>query len=259
MIAPNPRPTRPHIVKPPAIKVTRVTMPRYSVEFPDVATALDMAQGLRRNRIGLLAHRLDEHPGAEVVLDVSVRGLALTVSLLFRVVQPDPDKTVLEWWPRRQTDPALLNLWVETLEEHRKADTPQGIHPETLRAIFDLCRRAMSRNPFTALEVHWSSSPEEIHAAYEALITALKSYKAQPGVNDRARALLDQAIAQAPHAAYRLSTLEGRVKARQTFVPKAQLAHARELLESKLEIARVRGDHGAIYTLRRQLAELGNA
>jgi hypothetical protein len=248
-------------------------MPRYEVEFPDLNAALSLALLLREKRTGSLPCFIKEHPGTEVVLDMSVSKLAFSVSLLFRIVQANKSQTVIEWWPRRQTDPALLDLWVDALEaqdtpapsgDSSPKQTPELATPAAApissiaaRELFDLCRRALSKNPFTVLGLHWSSDTKDFQRAYTKLITELESYKKQPNLTPKAHQFINLALKQAPKAMQALSSAEGRVAARERFVPANQLSHARELIASKLQVAQLRHNSDDVYQLTRRLTELG--
>ena len=244
-------------------------MPRYEVEFPNVKDAFDVANTLKTQRTAALMCQIKEHAGTEIVIDMSVSGLAFSVSLLFRIIQSGPQQTIIEWWPRRQTDPALLDLWLDALktqqttqlgtgEDEESAETDKPQHTtESVRVLFDLCRRSLSKNPFTALDVHWSSDLEEIKVAYSDLLKALEPFRKSKGLSPKAYQLIGLAKQQAKRSFQEISTPAGRIAARKRFVPSNQLSHARELLSSKIQVAQLRGDTETYHNLRRKLEELG--
>ncbi len=251
------------------LRVKRVTLPRYEVEYRDQNLAITNACGIRDKRTIVFPFSLEEAPGAQIVLDLSVIGQAFSVSLLFRVIARDGQQTILEWWARRQTDPALLDLWIESLNpsptpdqaqtkdapEAKQAQSPQTPEPE-LSTLYDLCRRALSQNPFTALGIHWSASPSDIFEAHQQIQQQMCQYNGHAGLRPRAKALLQEASRNMERLMESLSTDTGRRAARARFVPKHQLIHARELLESQIAVARVRQNDRLVRRLERQLKEI---
>jgi hypothetical protein len=243
----------------PSVRVTRVTLPRYEVEFRDICGALAGARQIRQKKTLMMPHELQEGAGAQILLDLSVHGLAFSISLIFRVIMSDEDHAVVEWWARRKTDPALLDLWINALETYATSSSDpkdEEPTPETVKEFFDICRRALSKNPFVALGIHWSSSPAEVREARRSLMSSLHAYTAMKGLNPHMKELLDQAMKFAPGTISQLSDADGRRKARGRFVPANQRRHALNLLRSKLDVAILRGQDEAVSELRLAMMEL---
>ncbi len=89
------------------------------------------------------------------------------------------------------------------------------------------------------------------------MVRSLQTHKQKPGLSPRTYQLLKTALQQAPQATRLLSTRKGRIDARKMFVPINQLKHARELVESKIQVAALRSDEDEIHVLRLEMAELG--
>lgn len=241
------------------VRVQRVTLPRYEVEFGDAASALEDARRVQQSRVLAIGHAFVEEVGTEVVVDVVVAGIAPSTTLLFRIVQKGGPLTVLEWWPRRKTDPHLLALFLESLEAtltSRAPSLPPGLSAEEQQQILELCRRALAHNPFTALGVHWTAGAGEIDAAASAFERTLRAFRARAGLSARGAELIDAALMHVPESRKVLATLDARQAARARFVPRDQLRHAVEIARGKLEVARLRGDAAAERVARAELAEL---
>lgn len=224
------------------ISVKRVTLPRYEVTYPGIDLALEHALAIRVQQVFTIGHLFTEPPGQELVLDLTLAAMPTTTTLLFRLIQRTEIETALEWWPRRQTDPDLLDMWVDWLEENRSQAQAPGVvslPPAEIMGLFDFCRRGLAANAFVALAVHWTASGDEVNQAFESAMLQLLTYKNTPGSGRRAEQLLAKARAGFVAARDKLTTLEQRREARARYVPGHQLAQARELARSKMQIARL--------------------
>lgn len=228
-----------------AIRVQRVTLPRYEIEYTEARQGLEDAKRARQSHVLTLPVPLSEEHGSEVVCDLLLAGLPVATTLLFRIVQKPSPLTVLEWWPRRKTDPDLLDLWIESLElrVHQHAPSmPPNIPTEELHQLLYTCRTALAHNPFVALGVHWTARGEDVEQAANKIEVTLKQYRARPGLLPRGAELIDAALAHLPQARQSLATLEARQAARARFVPREQLRHARELALTRVELSTLRGN-----------------
>lgn len=247
-----------------AVRIKRVTLPRYEVEYKDRAVALENAQQILQTKALTFPGSITEPAGAQIVLNLSVSGQAFSVSLLFRVIMSHPNQTVLEWWARRQTDPAQLELWIESLENGAPStssttaeESQQApLDTQALEKIYDLCRRALSKNPFVVLDLHWSSMPGEILRAHGEMVETLMSYRSHPALTVRTRRLLAQASANLTSVMDHLGSPQGRRDARERFVPRQQRLHAIGLLKSQLEVARMRGNSREARAIAQLLNEI---
>ena len=244
-----------------AMRIRRITLPRYEVQFCTVEEALLHGRALLGKRVTVLPAGLEEQQGAEVVLDLTIADEIPAVTLLFRIIQSGPEATVLEWWARRQTDPALLDLWLHAVEACRPCAPTSPIEepgdPLPLQEILEHCRRALSRNPFTVLGVHWAASPMELSLAAQQLLEALDRYLARSAdLPPKVQRLLSDARSNARDIMEQLSTQKGRMKARSKFVPTNQLRHGVDLTAEKLEVARFREDEVDGLKLEEELCEL---
>ncbi len=232
--------------------IRRVTLPRFEIIYPSVAEARAVAGIIKTKKFLALEGDVDVAVGQQVVLDLEAAGCAASVTLLFRVIGRSKG-TLLEWWARRETDTAALDLWIEGLV----GPADSGVPATTARPeIVEMCQRALKRNPFDMLGVHWSSDLPTLVAAGKALVEGLKSASEDP-LEPRLAALVRQAHATAITSLGRLNTQKGRVQARVTFVPGHQLRHARELLDTQLEMARFRGERQEVARLQEMQRELG--
>lgn len=244
----------------PRRRVERVTLPRYDVFYATPAEALDDALRLREDGLMTLDVSIDVPVGADVVLDLRAATVPIHATLLFRVLQRTGDHTFLEFWARRQTDGDLLELWVESLKidaDERDERTPKAaLNPVEMQRVLELCRRVLSRNPFTALGVHWSAPVHECHAAAQKAQGSLELVLTHGTFPQAVRSLVERALMRLPDAVREVSTAEGRKLARAKFVTQPQLAMARELAREKLEFARMRQDEKAIREAAAMLDEL---
>lgn len=229
--------------------IRRVTLPRFEVIYGTVAEARAVANIIKEKKFLALAEELDVAVGNQVVLDLAASGCAAAVTLLFRVIGKR-DGSLLEFWARRETDTAALDLWIEGLSQEGPAATDAG--PD----VVELCQRALKRNPFDMLGVHWSADADALADAGRELMRHLTEAAKRPQT-PRVAALIRQAGQTARASIERLATPEARAQARQTYVPGHQLRHARELLATQLEMARVRQDRREMAKLQKQRRELG--
>lgn len=241
-----------------SVLVKRVTLPRYEVEYREGGVALESARLIKKLRVFTLDYLFSEPMGQEIVLDLTVGGMPSTTTLLFRHVQQLPGQSVLEWWPRRQTDPDLLDLWIDDLEQSLapKDEARPSIPPVEMQQVYELCRRALAGNPFIALGVHWTAPEEELQEAYENSMNQLLQYKNIPGLGSRVMEFLTRARDGLMAAQKRLATLEGRRESRSKLVPAVQHENARNLAASKLDVARLRGDATEYRKVKREILEL---
>lgn len=235
---------------PARVIIRRVTLPRFEVIYPTVVEARAVASVVKQKRFLALAGDVDVAVGNQVVLDLAASGCAAAVTLLFRVIGKR-DGTLLEWWARRETDTAALDLWIEGLAAGA-TQAPDPGRPQ----IVELCQRALKRNPFDMLAVHWSADAATLATAGRTLLEALDAAGAE-ALTPKVAALLAQAQRAARDTLARMSSLEGRVQARQTYVPGHQLRHARELLDTQLEVARMRGDRAELLDIQTRRREIG--
>jgi hypothetical protein len=251
-----------------AIRLRRVTLPRYELEYRDRAHALVDAERIVNERILEVPQSITEAVGSEVVFDLSVEDMTLRATLLFRVIVKPDGRTVLEWWARRSTDPALLDLWLTGLrgEAPNPFDTPDSesigddarppVDPNDRKRLLALCRRLMTRNPFTALDLHWTAGERDVQDAWctirDDLVTLRPVVEAEPALMqfvEQARRGLDAAVRE-------LKTPEARARTRQRYIAAEQIENALLLARQKLSMARVRSDGDEILAQRRVIAEL---
>ena len=243
----------------PRLRVKRITLPRYEVEYLDAPYALDHARTVQEARVVALAAEISEPIGQEVVLDLTCHGLTVTTTLLFRVVQRLPGQVVVEWWPRRQTDPDLLDLWIDTLQQAAEQSDPSSdvtVATGEIQRVYELCRRALAGNPFAALGVHWTATEGDINRAHEEGIRRLLASRDIPGAGPKVLAFAEKARQGLESARQRLATLEARIEQRKKFVPAHQRETARQLALSKLDLARLRKDDKEYRAARLELREL---
>ncbi len=245
----------------PALTITRVTLPRYELEYRRPRLALDHAKQLAKTRILDLEYVFSEPVGQEIVLDLGIREDAHKATLLFRLIQKLEDRTVVEWWARRKTDPDMLELWIEGLERLAETGSATGEHevaPAELQQLYELCRRALSGNPFVALGIHWTAGDAAVQQGYAESVRNVRRYASFPGIGPRAKKLLGRAEESLAEARRSLSDARERQFLRKRFVQDHQLAQARELATSKLAIARLRNDRDEIKRCRDEIRELGS-
>ncbi len=243
-----------------AFRVQRLALPRYQVEYLEQSVALAIATRLREKRILVLEYVIPGDVGGELVLDLALLGESLQVALFFRILKRSATATALEWVPRRATDTDLLELWMQAVELRGRpaSHLPAVVLSEAeLSRALEMCRRALQRNPFTALKVHWTAGEAEISAATESLMSELAAVSNCGGVSSSVTDLVGKAIEAVKVTREMVSTVEGRRRARGTFVPVDQLRQAIELAISKADLARLRGDLPELARARAEMTELG--
>ena len=250
------------------VQITRITLPRYEVEYRERAVAAEHARLIKKNMVFGLPVAFPESMGQEVVLDLSVREITFKATLLFRLIQKTEKQTLFEWWCRRKTDPDLLELWLEALEQkprnkagaqeaaEKSSEESQGLPINELHQLYEICRRALSANPFTALGIHWMANASEIEQAYSRMMEELEAHLSYAEENTRLRKLITKAQKGVMEIRKSLSSLQQRQRIRAQFIPENQLITARELSESKLNLARLRNDKEAFKKAQRELHEL---
>ena len=240
-------------------RVVRVTLPRYDVAYPGAEDALADALQVQENGVLVFDEELAEAVGADVVLDLRAGELAFQATLLFRVIQHIAGKTLLEFWPRRATDPDLLELWVEALRLETSAPeaaAPETLSPDELQKLFALCRRLLTSNPFMALDVHWTAQADEILGAYHAVERALQAYSERGDLGERASDFVERAAMRLPALWEQINSPEGRRLVRAKYVTRPQISVARQMAREKLELARMRQDGAAIEAAAALVDEL---
>lgn len=243
-------------------RVERVTLPRYDVAYPSPDDALADALQVRNDAVLIFDEALPVAVGSDVVLDFRAGDLPIQATLLFRVIQHIAGRTLLEFWPRRATDPDVLEIWIEALRLEKEAkDAPQvaSLAPNELQDLFALCRRMLSTNPFVALDVHWSAPSEDFVVAYTRLDQQLRMYGEHAELSGRAREFVDRALMRLPMVWEQVGTRESRKLARAKYVTSPQIAIAREMAREKLELARMRQDGVAIEVASALVDELSPA
>ena len=237
------------------VRVRRITLPRYEIEYRNVVGALKDARQIKDGGVFAVEHQFAEQVGQEVVLDLTVEETTLRTTLLFRIIGKQQTQALFEWWARRNTDQDLLDLWLESLgQAAREEEQPAlSIPPVELQHLYDLCRRALSANSFVALNIHWGATEEDVKQAHADSLRALDRYKQHPALGERAAQLIAKARFGIHEALQKLATLEQRQAQRARFVQRLKLEQARDLVESKIEIACLRGDR---KEQRRQELEL---
>lgn len=67
--------------------VHRVTLPRYEMQYPQVKVAWEHAQSIKERNTFAVPVDFIEPVGQELVFDLGAKGVSLTVTLLFRIIQ----------------------------------------------------------------------------------------------------------------------------------------------------------------------------
>jgi len=241
------------------IRVRRVILPRYEVQYSSPDYALKHAQSVKRERLFSLETRLAEPVGQEVVLDFCVDNIAMSTTLLFRIIQNVEDATIVEWWPRRTMDPDLLDLWIDGLSQDQKAgvlDPQASVAQAELLKLHALCRRALAGNPFVALDIHWSATGEEVETAFGEATSLLQRFRNSPQSDGNRERYILKARDGLINARSSLITLEDRQALRRKLVPKEQLEHARGVAGHRVEVARLQGETEKQAHARNLLREL---
>ena len=98
------------------------------------------------------------------------------------------------------------------------------------------------RNDFEALHAHWSSSIDDIKRGYQRVLTELSRERFEAVMDDRLDELVTAVQEKAAKIWKRLSTHQGRLESRKTFVEQGQLTMASDLLLAQGEMALYKGD-----------------
>jgi hypothetical protein len=242
-----------------SVSVRRVSLPRYEVTFSLMADALRIAQKVRDTRVLTIEAHLAEVQNQEIVIDMRVDGETTMGTFLFRLTHKDDSRTALEWYPRRKTDPELLDVWIAWLDEHFKQGAGASnfsLNPGEIFGMLELCRRSLQRNPFEALAIHWSADGDAVAEALAAARTTIIDFRHTEGAGQRAGKLLERALAEFNEAAKALATREQRHKLRYRYVSEHAIAQAVELADSKMAIAKLRQDKDAYKEAHAEFLEL---
>lgn len=241
------------------LRVERINLPHYDVVYRGARPALADARAIKSDGVFVLGRPLSEVVGSNVVLDLSVDDLAARTTLLFRFIGSQDHSAVMEWVARRKRDPDLLDLWIATLEhEPTRETTAVDPRQDAARAqLLAMCRRFMSRNPFTALGVHWAAGDVEIREAAKKARAELEQ-AADVAADPVAERFVRHGFEGISYAEQHLGSVAARAESRARYVPREQLDHARALARNKLEMARLRGDRPAADEQLRLLVELAD-
>ena len=242
-----------------ALHISRVTLPRYDFVYATPEAALSDGLQIRRTRQLTVEYPFPIPEGAEFVLDFSTEGIGIGLTLLFKMKLMESTLCELEWWERRQTDGASLDIWIDALRHHlgqvKHAD--QGdLSPSEHLDLLQLCRRLMSKNPFTAMAAEWTWGQERVLDQCGAVLQQLGFFVDKVDKETRISGFLQAAIARYPDLRKQLTTHEARNVARSTFVPSAQINQAIELARHRKEVAEMRGDMREVYVARLEIEEL---
>lgn len=246
------------------VALKAVSLPRYEVAYTNLEQAYRDGRALQQRTPMQLGCAFREPPGTQIVIDLVVQGYSMTTTFLFRIVHKMDKVSIVDWVPRRKTDPDLMGLWIDSLkgaltgEEPTQTPKPEAvpIDGKTQQKLLDLCRRTLSPNPFTVLNVHWSCTPADIRKAVSNTRDFLQKYEGHGGLNERLQKFVPQAIARVSAVESQLSELEHRHKARKKFIPKHQLEHALELARNRYEVALMRRQQNELRRLKVELIEL---
>lgn len=243
----------------PIMRIQRITLPRYEVEYPLLSNAYAQARDLKEKKL-LIAEALFREPvNQEIVLDLGAEELTLRTTFLFRLKEKKEARTIFEWWPRRRTDHDLLELWIaglhQALEKEQEPPNP-SLPPVELQLLYELCRRAASNNPFNVLGLPVTATTAQVNQAYHEAIRMLERYENYPHLESRVTEFLSMARNRLDETRRNLSTLESRQRQRAEFVPKTILRAAIETVEARLRIARLMNDDKEVFAAQLLLQEL---
>ena len=238
------------------IRVIRITLPHYEITYPSVNRALVDAKIILKEQRLVVPRAFPEKVQDSIVIDLTVQNLAFTTTLLFRLDAVVPTHSTFSWWARRKTDTDLLRLWIRTLESELQTTSKTALSKRELRVLLSLCRRTLSRNPFEALNIHWSANGSKIQKAIRETKEQLVKYKKTGQLDTDTRTLLDRSLLNISELTDQLSSIHMRRLLRKRFVPKGQLNHARQLAREKLVIAKMRTVRKDIEEAISELAEL---
>jgi hypothetical protein len=270
---------------PGSLRISRVTLPRYEMEYRDPQLALTHAASIQEKKALILEEELKIGIGQEVVFDFLIRDRPLRATLLFRLVQISGSAHILEWWSRRNTDPEMLEIWVAGLEgrpridENETADRGESAFPQEYAhaesvpkkelpkasaplttkerdEMLSLCRRLMLHNPFAALGIHWTAIPSEQRDAAENAKSALEKAARKCLGDAKLSDFLKRAEREIENALRQLQTTKQRCAIRERFVPREQLESSIDLAKHQLEMAHFRGQTEELPRLLQVLEEL---
>jgi len=242
-----------------ALQISRVTLPRYDFVYATPEAALSDGLQIRRTRQLIVEYPFPIPEGAEFVLDFCTEGIGIGLTLLFKMKLMESTLCELEWWERRQTDGASLDIWIDALRHHlghAKQDDQGDLSASEHLDLLQLCRRLMSKNPFTALAVEWTWGQEKVLDQCDAVLQRLGFFIDKVKEGTRIAGFLQEAIARYPDLRKQVASHEARNVARSTFVPSAQINQAIELARHRKEVAEMRGDMREVYIARLELEEL---
>ena len=130
----------------------RISDNRYSIAFDTLEYARKIGVDLKTNQPVRFPIKIALGEGRPVVLDVSVAGYeGLMLSLIYKVDAHERDSTLITWWPRRRTDPDLLDLWIELVDILiKEGDMPKS-SLELAGYVFEYFRISTLNDPLRAL------------------------------------------------------------------------------------------------------------
>ena len=243
-----------------SVRVQRIALPRFQVEYTAAIEALLAAKKLQRSRVLLLEYGMSFDVGGEVVLDLALSFEPLQIGLLFRILERSPGSTTFEWCARRTTDADLLELWIQAIELQAGAParSPLTAAPDVeVSQLLATCRRALTRNPFTALRIRWTAGEQEIAAAADALSAELENAQTRGGLSPTMTKLVTKALEEVGKTRRLISTAEGRRRARSQYVPLDQIQCASEQALSPNDPARPRKDAAEASRVQAEPVEPG--
>lgn len=240
-----------------SVTLRAVSLPRYDLEYRSVEEAYHDGLSLQAREPLRMACRFREPPGTQVVIDMRIKDHAMSATFLFRLLRQTQEVALLEWVPRRRTDPDLMGLWNDSLKAACEGPVALAKLPtDVQQKLLDTCRRTLSPNPFTVLNIHWTATFQDVLQACRELREELEEHAGHPGLNTRLLGFMKRAAKRLKEVEHELGSLEGRKAARQKFVPSHQLTHARDLAQARLEVAKMRREQSEIQKNKRELMEL---
>ena len=249
-----------------AVRVSRVTLPRYNVEYTNPKDALEDAKHVKDKGILIFGDVFPEPPGCEIVFDVYAAGVIGSVTLLFRVLTRQAQSVTLQWWPRREIDRPVVDLWIESLRQHIEPDTEvAAVTPEVLplrptekSALLALCRQLCTTNPFTAMGISWTFTRDRVLDGIEAMRTKLALYEGRVQLGTDLHEAYQTALRRFKLLENQLANDKMRRMARAKFVPHGDIQQTAQLLKHQHEVAVFRDQHRRARELLLQLEELGH-
>lgn len=277
---------------PGSLRITRVTLPRFELEYRDAELALTHARSIKKDKGLILDEEFKAAIGQEVVIDFLVRDRPLRATLLFRLVQVSGQAHILEWWSRRSTDPEILDIWIAGLEgqetpvssdesspkeaswvtgtsdfpeeyAHAESHAARSQHqqkPALTRAqrdeILALCRRLMLHNPFAALGIHWTAIESEQRSAAERAQKSLSKAENRCLGDAQLLSFIQKAKQGVNDTLAQLKTVDKRRAIRQRFLTREQIESSVSLARHQLEMAKFRGETHEVKRLTALLEEI---